>query len=58
MDGLRSSFLEREGRLSEGEQGWQLQVQRVGFDVLLDQLPWGIGCVSLPWMNRPLFVEW
>ncbi len=57
-DGLRGSFLAREGRLAENDQGWQLTVARTGYDVLLDQLPWGFATVLLPWMQRPLFVEW
>lgn len=56
--GLRSSFLQRAGRLAHQEQGWQLTVQRTGYDVLLESLPWGIGFVLLPWMRQPLFVEW
>ncbi len=58
VDGLRGSFLAREGRLIENDQGWQLTVARTGWDVLLDQLPWGFGTVLLPWMEKPLFVEW
>ncbi len=58
VEGLRASFLAREGRLTEGEEGWKLMVPRTGYDVLLDQLPWGVGFVLLPWMKQPLFVEW
>ncbi len=58
VEGLRKSFLQREGRLTQQEDGWHLKVARTGFDVLLDQLPWGIGFVLLPWMGKPLFVEW
>ncbi len=56
--GLRASFLAREGRLEEVDQGWQLTVRRTGYDVLLDRLPWSLGLVRLPWMEKPLFVEW
>jgi len=58
VDGLRSSFLSREGRLTDTDGGWKLEVPRTGYDVLLDQIPWGISLVRLPWMDRPLFVEW
>ena len=58
VDGLRSSFLSREGRLTDTDGGWKLEVARTGYDVLLDQIPWGISLVRLPWMDRPLFVEW
>ena len=56
--GLRTSFLAREGLLKRQELGWNLTIERTGYDVLLDQLPWGIGFVMLPWMDDPLVVEW
>ena len=58
VDGFRESFLQREGRLSLQENGWSLKVARASYDVLLDQLPWGISVVLLPWMKAPIFVEW
>lgn len=57
-EGLRSSFLQRPGLLRRTEQGWQLHIERRGYDILLDRLPWTIGVVRLSWMNAPLFVEW
>ena len=56
--GFRSSFLNRQGLLREDENGWRLQVERLAFDVLLDNLPWSISVVKLPWMARPLYTEW
>jgi hypothetical protein len=58
IDGLRRSFLQREGRLSKQDHGWQLKIDRKGYDVLLDKLPWGIGYIMLPWMDNPIWVEW
>lgn len=58
IDGLRQTFLQREGRLVEKEHGWELLISRRGFDVLLDQLPWGIGTIHLPWMKKTVFTEW
>jgi hypothetical protein len=57
-EGLRASFLQRDGVLSRQELGWNLKVARLAYDVLLDRLPWGIGLVMLPWMLEPLVVEW
>lgn len=56
--GLREAFLHREGRLAHDDMGWQLMVNRTGYDVLLDSLPWGIGLIRLPWMKEALRVEW
>ncbi|WP_437971298.1 contractile injection system tape measure protein [Sorangium sp. So ce260] len=56
--GLRASFLQRRGLLSEQDQGFRLRVEPAPFDVLLGQLPWGISVVKLPWMKKPIFTEW
>lgn len=58
-EGLRGTFLWREGKLSRKQDGsWLLQVEQRTVDVLLDRLPWGIGMVKLPWMPEILWVEW
>lgn len=58
-DGLRTEFLQRPGVLSVTADGdWLLRVEARTVDILLDQLPWGISPVWLPWMNRLLMVEW
>ena len=56
--GFRHSFLQREGILRETEAGWSLQIERKAHDILLEQLPWGIGMIQFSWMRRPLQVEW
>jgi Contractile injection system tape measure protein len=58
-DGLRGTFLVRSGKISLRADGdWLLQVETKSFDILLEQLPWGIGMIKLPWMERMLWVEW
>jgi hypothetical protein len=58
VDGLRRAFLQRAGLLDEIESGYRLRVHVESFDVLLEQLPWSIATVRLPWMDRPIFTEW
>jgi len=58
VDALRGTFLVRPGKLSRREEDLLLQVEPQSFDILLDRLPWGIGAIQLPWMNRMLWVEW
>jgi hypothetical protein len=58
LDGLRQTFLQRTGWLEPLDSAWQLRVQPAAFDVLLGSLPWGLSMVMLPWMDRPLHVEW
>jgi hypothetical protein len=56
---LRGTFVFRPGKLmrSAGHE-WLLQVERRTVDILLDQLPWGISMIKLPWMTDMLWVEW
>jgi hypothetical protein len=55
---LRSTFLQRQGVLKSAESGWVLLVERKAYDILLEQLPWGVGMIRLSWMHAPLRVEW
>ena len=57
-EALRNTFLMRAGKLSRRGGDDVLQVERLSFDILLDQLPWGVGMIQLPWMKRMLRVEW
>jgi hypothetical protein len=59
IDGLRGTFLVRAGKVSVRADGdWLLQVEAKSFDILLEQLLWGIGMIKLPWMSKMLWVEW
>jgi len=55
---LQEAFLQRDGKLSQVSNGWSLQVEQKGYDVLLGDLPWGIGLVQLGWMGEMVIVEW
>lgn len=54
--GLQEGFLQRSGKLDP--KGAEVIVERSGIDVLLDQLPWGIGTIKLPWLPQLLHVSW
>ncbi len=58
INGLRETFLQRNGKLSKVDNGWLLQVEQKPVDILLNKLPWGIKLIKLPWMNEMLYVEW
>jgi hypothetical protein len=59
-DALRGTFLARAGKLSPrpASADWLLQVEPMSYDILLDQLPWGMSMIQLPWMPQLLRVEW
>jgi len=58
VEGLRNTFLHREGALELRNSEWSLRIQRTGVDVLLDHLPWTISLIQLPWMPHPLRTDW
>lgn len=58
IQGLRETFLQRNGKISRVDNGWLLNVEQKGVDVLLNSLPWGIGVIKLPWLVDTIFVEW
>jgi hypothetical protein len=58
IEGLRNTFLQREGKLVTKENGWLLIVEQKTVDILLDKLPWGFSTIRLPWMEQILNVDW
>jgi hypothetical protein len=58
-DGLRGAFFLRPGKVSLHDDGdWWLQIESRTHDILLDQLPWGLSMIKLPWMGKMLRVAW
>lgn len=58
IDGLRETFLRREGMFTCTNQGATLLVNRKGVDVLVDMLPWSYRQVFHTWMSGALEVSW
>ena len=58
IEGLRESFLQRNGKLTFANNEWLLQVEQKPYDMLLQSLPWNIGFIKLAWMNQILITEW
>jgi hypothetical protein len=58
VEGLRSSFLYRPGRLIIEEKKYILSVEARAFDMLLDSIPWTIGQLKLHWMPQLIEVLW
>lgn len=57
-EGFRSAFLKRKGLMLEHTAHWALQLEKKAYDVLLSELPWSFSLIKLPWMNKPIEVEW
>ncbi len=58
VEGLRQSFLQRNGKLFFINDTWLLQVEQQAHDLLLQQLPWNISMIKLLWMKEMLRTEW
>ncbi len=58
IDGLRQTFLQRDGLLEEKDTAYQLTIESSGVDILLDFIPWNINMVQFPWMNTIIYISW
>ncbi len=58
LENFRKGFVQREGLLYFKDPNWELQVQRISMDMLLQKLPWGFSTVKFPWNEGILFVKW
>jgi hypothetical protein len=56
--GMREAFFTREGILEKHVNGWNLKIERITIDILLDRLPWGISIVKMPWSEEMIFTSW
>lgn len=56
--GLQQTFLQRNGKLLIEDEQFVLQVEQRSLDILLEQVPWNFHTIKLPWMKKPLIVEW
>ena len=57
-EAIQETFLQRDGILIIKEDKMVLTVDKKGVDVLLTSIPWNITLIKLPWMKKPLYVEW
>ncbi len=58
IDGLRESFLQRNGRLQRKDDAWYLNVENKPWDMLLDSIPWSYSIIKFRWMKQVIYVEW
>ena len=58
VEGLRETFIAREGKLQFQEGHWKLAVEQKGTDILLDHLPYMISVIKLPWLKYLFKVDW
>jgi hypothetical protein len=55
---IQTLFLQRPGRLERVDTAFTLAVQPEPFDILLSDWPWPLDALMLPWLERPLCIQW
>jgi hypothetical protein len=56
--GLRQSFILRNGVIKKDGDNWILHVENKGFDILLEDIPWGFHILKFPWNDYFVHVQW
>lgn len=56
--GLREGFLQRDGKLEEREEQFELTVESKTYDLLLDNIPWNFRTTKFSWMEKAIQVKW
>ena len=55
---LQNEFFKRKCSVKRGPESDRVKIEKKGFDILLESLPWGIGIIKFPWKRELIFVEW
>jgi hypothetical protein len=58
IEALREGFLMRDGYLLEKDKTWEIKVEKKTLDILMENLPWAFGTITLPWIEKRINVEW
>lgn len=58
IQALREGFLLRPGTVEKFEDSWIVKVEGRTIDILMDDLPWELSLIFLPWLDNPISVEW
>lgn len=55
---IRESFLQRAGMMKLDDEQCYLHIERKGIDVLIDQIPYSLSIIRLPWIKQSIIVTW
>ncbi len=58
IEGLRESFLQRQGEFVHRKHGHEIVIERKSIDILLIKLPWNFSLIKFPWKKDILYVDW
>lgn len=55
---IRESFLQRAGMMKLYDEQCHISIERKGIDVLIDQVPFSLSIIRLPWIKQQIIVTW
>lgn len=59
LRGFIESFLLRGGLAWKGEDAsWNVEVEGMGSDIIMQTLPWGYGTMKFPWTGYLIYTTW
>ena len=58
IDGIQNSFIHRTGIISMEAPYWLVRVENSAIDILMDDIPWELSTIILPWNDKSIWVEW
>lgn len=58
IEGIQETFIKRVGILSVSRENYKLTIPKKTVDILVESIPWNVSLIKLPWMQKPLHMEW
>jgi hypothetical protein len=58
IEAIQETFLQRKGLMIIHKEKVTLKINKTGVDILLESISWNISLIKLPWMQKPIYVEW
>ncbi|WP_018691886.1 contractile injection system tape measure protein [Algicola sagamiensis] len=56
---FQQMFIQRHGLCIQTQHGFAIEVERQSMDILLTKLPWGLGTITMPWLDHQLLeIHW
>jgi len=55
---LQKAFLQRPGSVEFSEGNWIVRVEGNAMDILMEDLPWELSFIVLPWLDNPIIIDW
>jgi hypothetical protein len=57
-DEFRSNWLIRDGNLTAAAAGYELEVEKRAYDIVLSRSPYSFSTIKFDWMEKPIYVSW